>query len=324
MDENELPGQGAPDAPPETAQSGALSGDEATSSGTEGEVDVVKELQDRLSAQGRELQQTKLRAERAEGFVSQVATRLQETESRLESLGASLTARERREEEAYLASLPSDQQEPEKLRRRVARLEAALSAGQAGQPQTRTREQEEAETVRAASQMAAQACVDFGLEEGEAFGWNDPRLDLRSPEAYYASARRLARKISAGQESPTPPQTRQSIWGGESSSMPNNVHRGEPRRGAPDASQIDVQKLVRDTAKEVIRELQGQTGGASHTARAASPAPNPFADLVTDRKADPYQRALDGYKNTQGPRATRAKLRETLNAAEDAFGRAAR
>jgi hypothetical protein len=313
--DDELSGQGQYDDSPGTDESTSLAGGDGTSSETE--QDRVKELEDRLSAQGRELTDARQRAERAEGYSIQVARKLQETDNQLQAIGATLSKQETDREEAYLATLPAQEQDTERLRRRLARLEAAQSSPASRQP---TPEQERADTYNQMNRMVFQACTDFGLEDSEKFQWNDPRLDTTSANTYYASARKLARKISTGQEDSTPPQ-RTQVWGGEEAVT--NVRKGPQKRGEPNAGQLDVKAIVQETTRAVLAELQGDNGSAPHNARAVTP-PNPFADLITDRSKDPYQRTLDNYSNTRGPRATRAKLKETLAEAEDKFGHRAR
>jgi hypothetical protein len=336
-DTDELSGQGADEGAAGTDESESLLEGEATSSETEQESseqessdDIVKRLQDQLSANGRELKDARERAQRAEGFATGVAARLEQTESRLESLGASLTAREKREMDAYLGSLPADQREREELRLKVDRLEARQSASDGAAREPTPDEQRQA-TFKRMVDIVGQAGADFGLDEGEVIQWNDSRLDTTSPQAYYASARRLARAVSLGKADATPPQPDQPTqWGGASTVMADNktnVQRGAPGRSAP-SSDDRMAKIAADAAKAAVKdfakELGMQVGGAPHSARPATASANPFADLISDRKADPYQRALDGYKNTSGPRATRDKLKANLKEAEDRFGQLAR
>lgn len=309
--ETELPGQGQGETPPGTDESTSLAGEQSASSGTDA-ADRIKELEDMLSATGRELKETRYRAERAEQANVQNSTRLQAIEE-------NLSEQDRQREEAYIASLPAEQQESERLRRRVARLEAERAPAQ----QQLTPEQAQADTVRRMHAMTVQACADFGLEEGEAFQWNDPRLDPRSPETYYTSVRKLARKIQSGAEDSTPPQQKPNVWGGETTTVANT--KGQPKSSP---ANVDVAAIAKQAAEEAVRavtrELQADTGSAPHSARATTPPPSPFAEALPDRSRDPYQRALDGYDNKQGPRATRAKLKAAFDDANAAFGNRAR
>ena len=325
-EDEELSGQGAVEGATGTDESESLPEGEAAPSETEqdSQADIAKRLQDQLSAQGRELKAAREEAQRANGYAAQTAERLQHTETRLESIGATLTQREQREMQAYLNSLPADQREREELRIKVERLEARQSASDGAQTRP-TPDQERQETFNRMVSMVGQAGADFGLDEGETIQWNDPRLDMASPQTYYASARRLARAISLGKADATPPAVDQpTVWGGASMADKTNVQKGAPGRSAQSAGNVDVAKIVADTTKAVLKELGAQVGGAPHSARPAAATNNPFADLISDRKADPYQRAMDGYKNTRGPRATRDKLKANLEEAEQRFGQLAR
>lgn len=242
-------------------QDDELSGlsDDAAESGTESqlpddgsdasETDVdpqLKELQDRLSQAGRRAQEAEARAQRAESTSTTVANRLAATEQRLDQVNQHIVQQETARRNAYLATLsPADREreeariEAEQTRRRLAALE---------QPGPRQPSQQELESATAQQMLriVQQAALDFGLDEGEGVAWDDPRLDVSSPETYTASVRRLSRRVALGQEGATVPakngNTRAPTSGG-----------GSPASPRPTSSRADERTPTEETYQRILR-----------------------------------------------------------------------
>lgn len=245
-------------------QDDELSGltDDATDSGTESqlpedgsdasETDVdpqVKELQDRLSQAGRRAQEAEQRAQRAESTSMQVANRLAATEQRLEGFSQQFTQQETARRNAYLATLsPVEREreeakiEAEQTRRRLAALE------QTGTTRQPSQQELEAATAQQMQRIVAQASLDFGLDEGEGVAWDDPRLDVTSPESYTASVRRLSRKVALGQEGATVPAKNNGT-----SRAPASNGGGSPASPRPTAARADERTPTEESYQKILR-----------------------------------------------------------------------
>lgn len=271
--------------------------------------DTIKELRDRLAQSGRVI--TELRTQNGT-LAGQIAA----TNQRLEAIGAQLSEKEKREQAAYLASLPADEREKEEFRLNNQRLEARLSALEREKtvPQPTEAEQQQA-TIRLAHQMAVEASEDFGLDEGEQVAWNDPRLAAagawESPESYKREVRRLARKVANGTE-PAQPQPQGAT------AVAANPHQKKGAATPPPNQPTDIAKIAAEAAKAAVAEALGTVGGAPNSARPAA--------IVPERSPDEqaYQSTLRSYDPRQGPKATRAALREQLTRAEAAAAKAGR
>jgi hypothetical protein len=268
--------------------------DNATDSGTqsqlpgdgpdasETEVDPqIKELQDRLSQAGRRVQDAETRAQRAETTSTTVANRLAATEQRLDQVHQQMAQQETARRNAYLATLtPADREreeaklEAETTKRRLAALE------QTGAQRTPSQQDLESATAQQMQRIVGQAALDFGLDEGEGVAWDDPRLDVSSPETYTASVRRLSRKIALGQtEGATVPakndnQRTPSNGGGTPVSPRPTAARADERAPTEETYQRILRgytptKGVRATREELRKELSKAEAAYDRTQRGA-------------------------------------------------------
>lgn len=245
MQDDELSG-----LPDDAAESGTESQLPDDGSGTS-ETDVdpqLKELQDRLSQAGRRVQEAEVRAQRAESTSTTVANRLAATEQRLDLVNQQLLQQETARRNAYLATLsPADREreeakvEAEMTRRRLAALE------QPG-PRQPTQQELESATAQQMLRIVQQAAMDFGLDEGEGVAWDDPRLDVSSPETYTASVRRLSRKVALGQEGATVPAKN-----GNQRTPPPSNGGGSPASPRPTSTRADERTPTEETYQRILR-----------------------------------------------------------------------
>lgn len=283
MQDDEL--SGLPDDAADSGTESQLPGSGSDTSETE--VDPqLKELQDRLSQAGRRAQEAEQRAQRAEATSGQVASRLAATEQRLEQFGQTITAQEQARRNAYLATLSPAEQEREREKQELAETRRRLAAlEQTGANRQPTQQELEAATAQQMSNIAAQASMDFGLDQGEGVAWDDPRLDVTSPESYTASVRRLARKIALGQEGATVPAKNNGTSRASDTPEPSRSSGGgSPASPRPSATRVDERTPTEET----------------------------------------YQRILRGYSPTKGVRATRDELKKEIARAEAAYDRSQR
>lgn len=290
IDEQNPPVDAGDSEPPST--------EESVSPPTVDERDTqITELRNRLSQSGRKI------AELTNANTT-LAVQINQTNERLNALGASLTEKEQQQQQAYLASLPPEQREKEELRLNNQRLETRLSALERGGTARQPSEQEQQQaTVQYAQRLADQAAVEFGLEDDERIAWNDPRLQAAgawdSPEAFTRQVRILARKISQGKEPPKAGET--------------TVAKAKSAAPTPPNTEAEIQKRI----DEGIAKALGNIGGAPNSPRPAAIVP----ERTPDEQA--YQSTLRGYDPRNGPRATRDALKKQLSAAEAAVAKKA-
>lgn len=260
--------------------------------------DQIQELRNRLSQAGR--QNAELR-----NAQNVLTGQLTATNARLEALGAQLSQKEQREQDAYLNTLAPQDRKSEELRLNNDRLERRLSAIERERtaPKQPTEQEQQEATVRRAQQIALEASDAFGLEGDEQITWNDPRIQAaggwESPDAYRRVATRLARKIANGTE---PPQGETDVAD----------KKATPKKAAatPPNQPTDLAKMAADAAKAAVAEVLGTVGGAPNSPRPAAIVPERTPGETA------YQQTLMKYSPTTGPRATKEALKQQLAKAE--------
>jgi hypothetical protein len=288
VQEQESPGEGQPEASTPTAEESA---------------NREKELRDRLAAQGRTLAEMRRTNE-------QLAAQLAETNASVKLLGENMTAQQRAEEErtkrqqrAYLDSLPEDQRLREEVRlanERVERLEAQMSGRNGGsqthtsgspRPQPRRETPQEYQTRRM-REIISQAEGEFGVaitrEELEAIPEDKWDQESTFHAAVFATA---ARKQAAGSKAAATTEEKEDV-AGKGKAAP---------KAAPAATQTPAD-MKEQARREVLRELGISSPASPRAAATRRNGPPPSEEDVRE--------AVSTYDSAQGPKANIKRLRE--------------
>jgi hypothetical protein len=248
--------------------------------------DDAKRERDRRAAEGR-----RLRA--LEETNVQLAQNVSVLTSRLEQMGAQLSAREQRDQEAYLNSLPPD----ERLEKKVELLEQRLAAPPARptQPAAPPTEDPVAYQRRRAQEILDGINERFGTditpEEAVELGRRGI-VDWASEDTYVATLRSVA--IQAAQARPTPSQ------GGV-------TPQGKETPVAKNSQTDDIDKRIQDGVDAALRDLGIHRPNSPRAAAASGPV-----------SSEDMQKTTWGYSSRQGPKAMRAKLQQQIDAAREA------
>lgn len=279
------PAQTANQASPDAGAAPPPSGDAA---GSPGAIDEAKRERDRRAQEGREL--AELRRQNA-----QLAGQVTGLYDQLNKIGASLSEREKREQEAYLQSLPPDERADKRIELLEQRLDAATArTTQQQQPQDARVGQSRQETEQEArdrlsreilAEVNAQFGTDITLEDAADLGERG-LIDWGGPDTFRSTLKTVAAMSTASRQA-TPPK--EGVEGGG-----GNVAN---KQQGSSVSEDERTRIRREEEERIYREL-----GISrpNSARAASGRPAP---------PDPQEiRQATWDYNPRNPKAARQRI----------------